>query len=328
MKSDVPVSVEFPIPETLSFGTAARCVDDAATWNCDNHFHFRITAPPPGEWAEYDVPYSAGVQKRGKVDTNGNRILGSAIWNRSRLVGVQFAVDTFQTFDVWVDDVRFYSCAGAACVPTCTDPGLPVACAATEPSSATCLPAGMTCSKDLSSVLPGIWGSAADDVWAAGGGGTILHWNGSVWSAVPSGTTELLFAVWGSASDDVWIVGTGGSILHWNGASWSPVPSGTTGALGSIWGSGPGDVWAVGFEGTILHWDGAAWSPVASPTSYNLYRVWGVGFDRCLGDARFTDQRCGHHCPLGRLRLVTPGRHPRSPGPVGQRLQRRLGRRS
>ena len=36
-----------------------------------------------------------------------------------------------------------------------------------------------------------------------------------------------------------------GTIVRWNGAVWSPVASGTTNDLLGIWGSGPDDVWAV-----------------------------------------------------------------------------------
>ena len=65
------------------------------------------------------------------------------------------------------------------------------------------------------------WGSASNDVWAVGWaagpvgeGGTILHWDGSGWSAFTNGTGPYLTGVWGSASNDVWTVGAGGTILH------------------------------------------------------------------------------------------------------------------
>ena len=37
--------------------------------------------------------------------------------------------------------------------------------------------------------LYGVWGSSASDVFAVGDGGTILHYDGSAWSAMSSGTT-------------------------------------------------------------------------------------------------------------------------------------------
>src|SRR5207237_5473138 len=52
-----------------------------------------------------------------------------------------------------------------------------------------------------------VWGSGASDVWAVGDMGVILHWNGSGWSQVPSGTTKYLRCIWGRSSNDVWAVG-------------------------------------------------------------------------------------------------------------------------
>jgi hypothetical protein len=50
--------------------------------------------------------------------------------------------------------------------------------------------------------LGAIWGSGASDVWAVGGLGTILHWDGSAWTSVSSGTTNGLSGVWGSGASD------------------------------------------------------------------------------------------------------------------------------
>jgi len=60
----------------------------------------------------------------------------------------------------------------------------------------------------------GLWAASPTDVWALGGAGTILHWNGSAWSPVPSGVREILLGIWGAAADDVWAVGSDGVILR------------------------------------------------------------------------------------------------------------------
>ena len=44
-----------------------------------------------------------------------------------------------------------------------------------------------------------VWGSSGSDVFAVGNGGTILHYDGSAWSAMTSGTTFALNGVWGSS---------------------------------------------------------------------------------------------------------------------------------
>jgi hypothetical protein len=278
MKSNVPVAVMFPIPATVPQARAAgACADDAAdVWNCDNHFQFYVQPPPSSEWIQYDVPYAALAQQF-IISAEGAR-MGSATWDPSQLMNIQFGVGPYLTFDVWIDDVRFYSCSANACVPTCTDPARPLACPATGASPASCQPAGTICAQALSSNITGVWGFAADDVWASGFG-TFLHWNGTTWSVVPSATTDHLSVRWGSAPGDIWAVGFGGGLAHWDGSTWSRVASGTDRDIFGAWGSERDDVWATGAAGTILHWDGTAWSPVPSGTSLRLWRVWGSGRD-------------------------------------------------
>jgi hypothetical protein len=55
-------------------------------------------------------------------------------------------------------------------------------------------------------------------VFAVGDDGTIMHYNGSVWSSMPnpvSGTTIHLYGIWGSSSSDVFAVGEKGTILNY-----------------------------------------------------------------------------------------------------------------
>jgi hypothetical protein len=56
-------------------------------------------------------------------------------------------------------------------------------------------------------------------VFAVGDSGTILHYVGNSWSAMPSGTLSLLTDVWGSSATDVFAVGQGGTILHYSGVT-------------------------------------------------------------------------------------------------------------
>src|SRR5438552_16184979 len=93
-------------------------------------------------------------------------------------------------------------------------------------------------------------------VWAVGVNGTILHYNGTSWSSVSSGTVQNLNSVWGTSASDVWAVGDGGTLLHYNGISWSSVTSGTTAPLHAVWGHSAADGWDGGGT-TIFHYDGA-----------------------------------------------------------------------
>ncbi len=112
-----------------------------------------------------------------------------------------------------------------------------------------------------------VWVVAADDVWAVGGNGAIVHFDGSGWSTVPSNTKNHLSGIWGTSADDIWAVGGGvggePNLVHWDGAAWSVVNAGTTTNLYAVWGSGPDDVFAVGasgIAGVITHFDGDTWA--------------------------------------------------------------------
>ena len=123
--------------------------------------------------------------------------------------------------------------------------------------------------------LNSVWYNSASDVFAVGYNGTILHYNGHSWSTMPSGTTKILSGVWGSSGDDVYAVGDAGTILHYNGSVWSAVPTGFTSNFSSVWGSSGRDVFVAGWGG-IVHYDGTAWSAMDSGTSRRLFCVWGT----------------------------------------------------
>jgi hypothetical protein len=113
---------------------------------------------------------------------------------------------------------------------------------------------------------------SANDVWAVGYHlavfgvdqvyqTTILHWNGSAWSVVPSPDvnqrSNYLWSVDGTSGNDAWAVGffdTGNELQtmtqHWDGASWTIVPSPNASTyideLTDVAAVSPTDVWAVG----------------------------------------------------------------------------------
>jgi len=137
--------------------------------------------------------------------------------------------------------------------------------------------------------LLSVWGSGANDVWAAGGRdgqGLVLHNDGSGWQPVETGATELLWWVYGFSSTDVYAVGDAGLIMHYDGAAWQRIESGTDSTLFGVWGSSGGDVWIVGgdaggAEGSavVLHGDGTTFNLVKDlPTEFvpsALFKIYG-----------------------------------------------------
>src|SRR6266403_1441577 len=99
MKSDVPVSVSFPLPETLAPDKpGGTCVDGPMDWNCDNMFRFLVTEPKHDEWVEYDVPFTALAQIASREDYGKDpSVRSSATFDLARLLGVRFDVGSFPT---------------------------------------------------------------------------------------------------------------------------------------------------------------------------------------------------------------------------------------
>lgn len=138
-------------------------------------------------------------------------------------------------------------------------------------------------------LLKEVWAESTTNVYAAGGNGSVLHFDGSVVEEIRSGGTQQvasLEGIFGIDSAHIYVVGADGTILKYDGSTWSPMQSGTTNYLYSIWGSVPSALFAVGVGGTILHFDGNTWHAMASGTTSTLYKVFGTSSDNvyAVGD--------------------------------------------
>jgi cysteine-rich repeat protein len=123
--------------------------------------------------------------------------------------------------------------------------------------------------------LNGVWGTSAANVYAVGGGGTIVQFDGvNTWNKLTSNTTADLFAVWGTASNNIYAVGSG-TIMRFQ-SSWQEVATVPGVVLRDIWGASANDIWAVG-DATIMHWDGSTWRAMnAGVPGIQLSTVWGT----------------------------------------------------
>ncbi len=81
----------------------------------------------------------------------------------------------------------------------------------------------------------------------------VLHFDGKGWATEATLTSVERTAIWGSGPDNVWLAGSDGSLLHGNGTGWSAVqtaaPMDRIVALG---GTGTRSVWAITQSGLIL----------------------------------------------------------------------------
>ena len=151
-------------------------------------------------------------------------------------------------------------------------------------------PAGLTWTTESfggSAHLRAIWGSAANDVYAVGEAGTIVHTRGDgVWTAQPSGVRDDLHGVWGAGATELYVVGTvampswTGSVLrsHDGGASWTLTRN--AGSFhASVWGASADDVYIADHHALYRSIDrGETWRATTLP-SFDVYAVWGAAGD-------------------------------------------------
>ncbi|HSY81420.1 MAG TPA: hypothetical protein VK807_06645 [Gemmatimonadaceae bacterium] len=130
--------------------------------------------------------------------------------------------------------------------------------------------------------LTAVWQDSTDDVFAVGLNGTVLHYNGTTWSALPlNQPTYQLRAVYGTSSSDVWMVGDGGVTVHYNGSTFTTVSTGlaTPPNLKGVWEANSKNIYAVGGAITVLQSRNAtSWTAVATPHGVvdTLRAVWGA----------------------------------------------------
>lgn len=147
---------------------------------------------------------------------------------------------------------------------------------------------------ELDSALISVWGSSESDVWAVGAdtgsGPLVLHWDGSRFEHVTTGTSGDLWWVFGFEGGPVFAGGAGGVIARYEDGAFTVLPTPGTATVFGLWGSAPDDMWAVGgatggATGAFAwHFDGSAWAEAPGfPTDLSehgaLWKMWGSASD-------------------------------------------------
>jgi len=145
------------------------------------------------------------------------------------------------------------------------------------------------------SALLSIWGTSADDIWTVGAddgeGPVLLHFDGSDWTRVPTGTTGDLWWVWGDGQGKLFLAGAGGRVVEHDiagGTFTEHAAADPELTLFGLWGTSATDIWTVGGNvngarnGGIIHYDGTDWTEVAQPEGKafrSAFKVWGTAPD-------------------------------------------------
>lgn len=147
---------------------------------------------------------------------------------------------------------------------------------------------------ELDAALISVWGSSEKDVWAVGAdtgsGPLVVHWDGTSFERVATGTSGDLWWVFGFERGPVFVGGAGGVIARYDDGAFTPLPTPAASTVFGLWGSAPDDMWAVGgttggASGAFAwHYDGSAWAEAAGfPSDLSahaaLWKIWGSARD-------------------------------------------------
>lgn len=112
------------------------------------------------------------------------------------------------------------------------------------------------------------------DAWAGGTAGTLIHYDGTAWSIVASGTTAPIDRLKSFSASSVLASGTFG-VRRFNGTSWSA--TGQTTAVDGMWPESATEFW-VAQAGTALRRSGSTstnMTPWVTPTGVQIKAVSG-----------------------------------------------------
>ena len=93
----------------------------------------------------------------------------------------------------------------------------------------------------------GVWGSSADNIYAVGYG-RIVHFDGTSWTDIDTGTSfsgTYIYGVWGSSANNVYVVAAN-DVLHFDGTDWSIAYSDDSAYFTAVHGTSAGQVYVVG----------------------------------------------------------------------------------
>jgi hypothetical protein len=128
--------------------------------------------------------------------------------------------------------------------------------------------------------------AGADDIWVVTMFKEIFVWRGAAWEKVYEAPGELWDICMVSA-DEGWAVGEDGIVVHYKDDVFSEerLPDGAT-AYELVF-NGPSDGWAVGSSGVLYHWDGASWDSIYPPFDAHGVQPLGGGACRAAGDRNY-----------------------------------------
>jgi photosystem II stability/assembly factor-like uncharacterized protein len=127
--------------------------------------------------------------------------------------------------------------------------------------------------------LRGIWGRSADDLFAVGEYGAILHTTdgGKTWTTPDTPTSGCLYKIGGAPSGAIYVTGDEGLLRSTDGTTWETLQTDTDERMLCLWFIGADVIFAAGGGGTIIRTTdgGQSWAHLRSGVTKPLCGLWG-----------------------------------------------------
>jgi hypothetical protein len=135
--------------------------------------------------------------------------------------------------------------------------------------------------------------SAGGLLYVVGDGGTASRFNGAVWEALNTGEDLDLLSVWGTAADNVYAAGEG-AVFRFDGSGWrrevlQPCTS-CVSFYDYLTGNGPNDAWVLSDRVWLYHFNGEMWSPAGAALRDRLAGLWLDKNDKVYGITSYADR--------------------------------------
>lgn len=179
--------------------------------------------------------------------------------------------------------------------PACSTPGTSCTVKLTQPLELTalfCSPSGW-CQHNApikQTNLRGVWSGGPSNVWVVGAGGTVAHYDGKAWTAVPvvTSTNYSFYSVSSTGPNDIVIGGSlmtsgtsgtqaEGAIFAYNGSTWTQVATPER-TVRDVWLASPTSGRAVGDAGLVYYRNGTSWTGADLTNMGRVYwSAWSTG---------------------------------------------------
>jgi hypothetical protein len=119
-------------------------------------------------------------------------------------------------------------------------------------------------------ILRAIYVPAANNAWAVGDQGTIVHYDGNAWTFATGWSPDLtkgpFSSIAGHSASDIWAAGSG-ITAHYDGIAWT-ASTDSVAKLASYLCAGSGSVMWGGNTGSLISYDGMTWNAMYFPPSW------------------------------------------------------------